>query len=224
MLSYRQSPFYKIPRSDVVARYVKSSHQNDPGRTVLEILLALFAIRTLLQSSRADNGEKYFIRFSEKVGPPIFSPLAHANLHSTRQEVDEDEWTPEPLVAPLTPKEQTDLAPVPVVSGANGPRPKLANTGKHVLNLASYNFTGLADNENIEVRVIETVRKFGVGNCGPSGFYGIIGASLCCECALSVTNGFGLQISTWTLSATWQTSSVQKPRFSTPRASRQYLA
>ncbi len=197
MLLYRQSPFYKIPGSHVVARYVKSSHQNDPGRTVLEILLALFAIRTLLQSrTRADNGEKYFIQLSEKVGPPGFSPLARAHPGSTRQEVDEDEWTPEPLAAPLTPKEQTDLASVPVVSGTNGPRLKLANTGKHVLNLASYNFTGLAGNENIKTHAIETLRKYGVGSCGPSGFYDIIGASLCCECALAVTNGFGFQIST----------------------------
>ncbi|KAH8980688.1 serine palmitoyltransferase [Lactarius akahatsu] len=150
--------FYKIPGSHVVARYVKSSHQNDPGRTVLEILLALFAIRTLLQSrTRADNGEKHFIQFSEK-------------------EVDElvDEWTPEPLGAPLTPEEQSDLASVPVVSGANGPRPKLANSGKQVLNLASYNFTGLAGNEVIKVRAIETLRKYGVGSCGPPGFYGTI--------------------------------------------------
>ncbi|KAH8977845.1 serine palmitoyltransferase [Lactarius hatsudake] len=150
--------FYKIPGSHVVARYVKSSHQNDPGRTVLEVLLALFAIRTLLQSrTRADNGEKHFIQFSEK-------------------EVDElvEEWTPEPLGAPLTPEEQSDLASVPVVSGANGPRPKLANTGKQVLNLASYNFTGLAGNETIKVRAIETLRKYGVGSCGPPGFYGTI--------------------------------------------------
>ncbi|KAH8979530.1 serine palmitoyltransferase [Lactarius hatsudake] len=150
--------FYKIPGSHVVARYVKSSHQNDPGRTVLEILLALFAIRTLLQSrTRADNGEKHFTQFSEK-------------------EVDElvDEWTPEPLGAPLTPEEQSDLASFPVVSGANGPRPKLANTSKHVLNLASYNFTGLAGNETIKVRAIETLRKCGVGCCGPPGFYGTI--------------------------------------------------
>ena len=67
--------FFKIPGSHVIARYVKSSHQNDPGRTVLEVLLALFAIRTLLQSrTRADNGEKHFIQFSEKARliPPLF--------------------------------------------------------------------------------------------------------------------------------------------------------
>ncbi len=113
-----------------------------------------------------------------------------------------DEWIPEALGAPLTPKEQIYLASVPVVSGANGLWPKLANTGKQVLNLASYNSTGLAGNENIKVRSIETLRKYGVGSCGPPGFYGTIGASVCCQCALAVTIGFGLQMSTWTLSAT----------------------
>ena len=74
--------FFKLPGSHVIARYVKSSHQNDPGRTVLEILLALFAIRTLLQSrTRADNGEKHFIQFSEKV--PLFPPFFFTGVRST---------------------------------------------------------------------------------------------------------------------------------------------
>lgn len=60
--------FYKIPGSQVLARYVKSSHQNDPGRTLLEVILLIFAIRTLLQSrTRADNSGKHFIQFTEKV-------------------------------------------------------------------------------------------------------------------------------------------------------------
>ncbi|KAN0139453.1 Pyridoxal phosphate-dependent transferase [Lactarius tabidus] len=118
--------FYKIPGSNVITRYVKSSHQNDPGCTVLEILLALFAIRTLLQSrTRADNGEKHFIHFSEK--------------------------------------EINELHLFPVVSSANVARHKPANTGKHVLNLANYNFTGLAGNETIKVRAIGALWKYGVG-------------------------------------------------------------
>jgi serine palmitoyltransferase len=98
-----------------------------------------------------------------------------------RQEIDElvDEWTPGPLGVPLTPEEQADLASVPVVSGENGPRPKLINTDKQVLNLASYNFTGLAGNETTKVRTIETLRKYGVCSCGPPVFYGTIGAPLC---------------------------------------------
>ena len=109
-----------------------------------------------------------------------------------RQEVDKlvDEWTPEPLGAPLTPEEQIDLASVLVVAGANGPRPKLANTGKQVLNIASYNFTGLAGNEIIKERAIETLRKLGVGSCGPPGFSGTIGTSPCCQCTPALMNRF----------------------------------
>ncbi|KAH9025900.1 pyridoxal phosphate-dependent transferase [Lactarius hengduanensis] len=130
-----------IPGSHFIARYIKSSHQNDPGRTVLEILLALFAIRTLVRSrTRAENDERRFIQFSEKVGG-----------RRARGRID-----PNPIPR------------LPVVSGANG------HMGKHVLNLASYNFTGLAGNEVIKVRAIETLRKYGVGSCGLPGFYGTI--------------------------------------------------
>ena len=45
-----------------------------------------------------------------------------------------------------TPEEQSDLASVPVVSGVNRLRHKSVNTGKRVLNLANYNFTGLGGN------------------------------------------------------------------------------
>jgi serine palmitoyltransferase len=63
-----ETGFYKIPGSQVLARYVKSSHQNDPGRTLLEVILLIFVIRTLLQSrTRADGSGKHFIQFSERV-------------------------------------------------------------------------------------------------------------------------------------------------------------
>jgi serine palmitoyltransferase len=63
-----ENAFYKIPGSAVIARYVKSSHQNDPGRTLLEIILIIFTIRTLLQSrTRADRNGRHFIDFNEKV-------------------------------------------------------------------------------------------------------------------------------------------------------------
>ena len=63
-----ETGFYKIPGSRVLARYIESSHQNDPGRTLLEVILLIFAIRTLLQSrTRGDNSSKHFIQFTEKV-------------------------------------------------------------------------------------------------------------------------------------------------------------
>ncbi|KAH7926924.1 PLP-dependent transferase [Leucogyrophana mollusca] len=157
-----ESTFYKIPGSAVVARYVKSSHQNDPGRTILELILVIFAIRTLLQSrTRADRSGKNFIKFSEK-------------------EIDElvDEWTPEPLTQPLTEWDQRDLSSVPIISGPSGPKPKILATGKTVTNLASFNFAGLAGNEHIKERAVDTLRKYGLGSCGPPGFYGTIDVHL----------------------------------------------
>lgn len=63
-----ETTFNKLPGSAVIQRYVRSSHQNDPGRTLLELILIIFAIRTLLQSrTQADRGEKHFIRFTDKV-------------------------------------------------------------------------------------------------------------------------------------------------------------
>ena len=142
--------FEKLPGSHVIARYVNSSHQNDPCHPVLDILLFLFAICTLLQSRTcADNGEIHFIQCSEKV---CLLSTRVVILTPIRQEVNElvDDWTPDLLGAILTPEEQIDLASIPVVSSANVPRPTLANAGRQVLNLASYNFTGLAGNESVK--------------------------------------------------------------------------
>ena len=76
-LSRLESTFYRIPGSAVVARYVKSSHQNDPGRTILELILVIFAVRTLLQSrTRGDKQGKHFIQFSEKVWSPTIHIVA----------------------------------------------------------------------------------------------------------------------------------------------------
>ena len=67
-LSTLESGFNKIPGSAVFLRYVKSSHQNDPGRSLLELILVAFAFWTLLQSrTRADRTGKHFIQFNDKV-------------------------------------------------------------------------------------------------------------------------------------------------------------
>ena len=176
-----ETNFFKIPGSAVVARYVKSSHQNDPGRTVLEVILIIFAIRTLLQSrTRGDQSGKHFIQFDEKVCLGLFIGRCHPHAslvtRLSLQEIDElvEEWTPEPLAQPLTAEEQADLASVPVIVGPTGPKPKIA-PNKTVINLASYNFTGLTGNEDIKASAVEIVRNYGLGSCGPPGFYGTQG-------------------------------------------------
>jgi len=165
--------FQNIPGSAVIQRYVKSSHQNDPGRTILELILLIFAIRTLFQSkTRAD---KHFIRFSDKVCFILFYFGQKNTIHV--QEIDElvDEWTPEPLVQPLTAQQERDLASTPIILGPNGPKPKLMSTGKTVVNLASFDFAGLSGNEEVKDRAVEALRRYGLGSCGPPGFYGTLG-------------------------------------------------
>ncbi|KAF5382843.1 hypothetical protein D9757_007320 [Collybiopsis confluens] len=156
-LSSIERGFYRLPGSGIIERYIRSSHQNDPGRTFLEIIILFLVVGTLLQSrTRADrNNGKNFIEFTDK-------------------EIDElvDDWVPEPLSKPLSEIEAAELAAVPVVAGPNGPHPILVNTGKPAVNLASFNFTGLASNEHIKQRAIESMRNHGVGSCGPTGFYG----------------------------------------------------
>ena len=62
--------FHQIPGSEIVIRYIKSSYQNDPVRSVFELLLALFAIRYLLARSYPADRTKGHVEFSEEVGLP----------------------------------------------------------------------------------------------------------------------------------------------------------
>jgi len=52
-----------------------------------------------------------------------------------------------------------------------GPKSKLIN-GRTVINLASYNFYNFVSNEALKEKAIQTLRTYGVGPCGPPGFYG----------------------------------------------------
>ena len=53
----------------------------------------------------------------------------------------------------------------------SGPKSRLAN-GRTVTNLASLNFYNLIGDESLKEKAVETLRAYGVGPCGPPGFYG----------------------------------------------------
>ncbi|KAI4264525.1 MAG: hypothetical protein L6R42_000360 [Xanthoria sp. 1 TBL-2021] len=145
--------FQKVPGSAIFLRYVKSSYQNDPVRSAVELFLFLFAVRYLLA--------------------PKYSTSKKSYVKLTDEEIDElvDEWVPEPLVAPQTAFEEAENEKRPVIVGPTGPKSKLAN-GRVVTNVASYNFYNLAGNETLKEKAIQTLRTYGVGPCGPPGFYG----------------------------------------------------
>lgn len=88
------------------------------------------------------------------------------------------DFQPDPLCEPLSTDEQKDLEEVPIIVGHTGPRvhvksPKLSGTQpREVLNLASFNFTGMANAPEITNQARSILREYGVGSCSPPGFYG----------------------------------------------------
>lgn len=81
------------------------------------------------------------------------------------------EWQPEPLAPPVDPNHPA-LKPR-LVSGRIGKRVTVDD--HDCLNLASQNFLGLLDDRNGESDAIACINKYGVGACGPRGFYGTNG-------------------------------------------------
>ncbi|KAJ1661909.1 serine palmitoyltransferase component [Coemansia sp. RSA 1813] len=141
----------------MVLRYIKNSYKNDPFRTFLEVCLIGFIIWYITK-------QKYNIGNNEIV--------------LSEKEIDElvEEWNPEPLVPELTDIEREMLDRSVLIDGPNGTKVHLASgsNSKPVLNFSSYNFLGFTDSPDLEDRAIDTLRKYGVGSCGPPGFYGTL--------------------------------------------------
>lgn len=141
-----------IPGGSIILRYIKSSYQNDPIRSLLEFCLVLFALSYFLSSKKKENKSE-LVRFS-------------------RKEIDElcDEWEPAPLVNEVTELENWELKSVPEIIGQNGAHVKLNN--KTTVNLASQDFLNLNENDRIKESARVEIRSAGVGACGPPNFYG----------------------------------------------------
>ncbi|CAX40362.1 long chain base biosynthesis protein, putative [Candida dubliniensis CD36] len=141
-----------IPGGGIILRYIKSSYQNDPIRSLLEFCLVLFALSYFLSSKKKENKSE-LVRFS-------------------RKEIDElcDEWEPAPLVNEVTELENWELKAVPEIIGQNGAHVNLNN--KTAVNLASQDFLNLNENDRIKESARVEIRSAGVGACGPPNFYG----------------------------------------------------
>ncbi|KAK9766891.1 serine palmitoyltransferase component [Basidiobolus ranarum] len=146
-------PLY-LPGSSYLLRYITNSYQNDPFRVILELFLVFFALKYLLS-------QKYNIENNDVL--------------LTEEEINElvDDWQPEPLVPTLSISDQEILDNVPVTVGPPGARQKMRN-GKTLVNMAAFNFLGFLGNEIFKTEAVRTLRKYGVGTCGPPGFYGTL--------------------------------------------------
>ncbi|KAL3814391.1 hypothetical protein ACJIZ3_015659 [Penstemon smallii] len=96
----------------------------------------------------------------------------------TKKEIDElcDEWIPEPLIPSVT--EEMKYEPPALESAAE---PHTVINGKEVVNFTSANYLGLLGHEKLLDSCTKALEKYGVGSCGPRGFYGTIDVHLDCE-------------------------------------------
>ena len=143
-----------IPGGGIVYQYIKASHQNDPFRTLLEVFLVVFLLW-------------YFVAKRYKPGTN--------EVKLTEQEVQEliEEWEPEPLVPELTAFQKEELAKTSVLTSGSGLKVRSLD-GRERLNFASFNFLGIMNSDLIKEKAIAALRKYGVGTCGPPGFYGTL--------------------------------------------------
>ena len=112
----------RIPGSEMVVRYIRSSYQNDPVRSIIELALVIFCIFYVLRR-RSDALSRQVVL--------------------TDSEIDElvAEWTPEDLVKPETDLERVENERRPVIIGGAGPKVRIQGQGtRSIMNLASYNF------------------------------------------------------------------------------------
>lgn len=131
------------------------------GHLMLEIILLVVIVLLMMQKSYKPDATK---QFSER-------------------EIEQlvEEWNPEPLHGELPP-EVLNRKP-PVLESAAEPWTMV--NGKKVLNLTSFNFLGFIGNPSIKAACTQAISKYGVGSCGPRGFYGTIDVHMDLEARLA---------------------------------------
>lgn len=99
---------------------------------------------------------------------------SHKKINEDEVEKKLAEWKPEPLINnPQT--NHLSLNPRCITSRAGK---RIIVDGKDCLNLGTHNYLGLTENHEIEKNAIAAIRKYGVGSCGPRGFYGTVDVHL----------------------------------------------
>lgn len=135
--------------------YLVESYEREPVHVLIEIA----AFMTI-----------FYLLFRQSYDPKKSKPFS-------KQEQDDliAEWNPVPL-CPVITDEQKDFSDreTLIVESGPGSEGKITIGGKQFLNFASYNFLGLADTDRVKKACKDTISKYGVGSCGPRGFYGSI--------------------------------------------------
>lgn len=108
-----------------------------------------------------------------------YKPLDKIELSEAEKEELINEWQPEPLVPPdfeLPPNLQKvydRLAVSPI-----GKYVTFENYKSPCLNVASFNFLNFVEDPEVMDTAVECLHNYGVGSCGPRGFYGTMDVHL----------------------------------------------
>ncbi|KAM9213470.1 serine palmitoyltransferase 1 isoform 1-T1 [Leptosomus discolor] len=132
----------------VLVEMVQALYEAPAYHLILEGILILWIIRLLFSKT--------------------YKLQERSDLTSKEKEELIEEWQPEPLVPPVS-KDHPALN-YNIVSGP--PTHIITVNGKECINFASFNFLGLLDNEKVKCAAQASLKKYGVGTCGPRGFYG----------------------------------------------------
>ncbi|KAM3165151.1 Serine palmitoyltransferase 1 [Lachancea thermotolerans] len=157
---YCQRAAHAIPGMHYVVSYVRKSHQDDPYRTLFELFLIIYGII-------------YFFRKPRKQGEQAAPKLSEREVEALL-----DEWEPEPI-AQQNIKLEWRAKSTPVLMG-NSSAPTRVNLTRDegresysdVLNCASTSFLQISSDPEFVKAAKDTIHQYGVGACGPAGFYG----------------------------------------------------
>ncbi len=116
LIHVASSLFQRVPGSAVLIRYIRSSYQNDPVRSAIELILVLFFIRYLLSPSYSTHKQN-FVKLKEEVWALVcYLYRSYANIIKEIEELVDD-WTPESLVPEPTPLEEIENEKLPTIVG-----------------------------------------------------------------------------------------------------------
>ena len=121
-------------------------------------------------------GKRTARRFFKKKSAKGARSRAASETAFAPSEIDElvSEWQPEPLVAPVGDRGRRMIEAVPVIEKFAGTHVTVKGVAKPLLNLVSFDFLGLSQNQSVKQATADALHKYGCGSCGPRGFYGSI--------------------------------------------------
>jgi len=136
---------------------LKALYNAPPYHYVIESLLILWIVKLIFYSSDKKKNDK-------------------KRLTEAQEQELIDEWQPEPLVPEVSDDPLIKPVNSRLVTGI--PSTRIIVNNKECINLATFNFLNFIGNKSHHDRAIAAIRKYGVGSCGPRGFYGTVDVHL----------------------------------------------